>query len=557
MARLRTLTTVALAAALGTSSLALAPGAGTPDAGDGVVVEVCSEHPAPQETTVTSRADGIAIDITVFRPCGATASSPVPVILHSHGWGGAKSTSGFGSELDAAFGVVSITQRGHGETGGQANTQNPELEAQDIKSVIDFVAALDWVRKDVDGEGVTIADDPVLFAMGGSYGGGYQTITALTEIRESGRTRFNALAPEITWYDLPRSLAPSGVARSLWNSVLYAAGVARIDMHPIIHQGFAWGSTTGQWPDGTVLGQPDPSGSVPDLDTFFHEHSPVAFVEQGHRIDVPVLWRQGSNDTLFPLNEGLDNFAYALTDEARQRSVFVSFNGGHTLPSAYPSLRNDPALGGSDVCSVDGFGALRLEFFRDVARGVDDPSRTLMARHRGLSRYNLMTDDGAGCIRLDALPERDTFELGQDIDNPAQPIDNGWMSTSGVGAATQVEIEGLAGPATVAGIPVLRGNVATIGVDQRMLFGISVGTSMADAQLVHAQVMPLRVVTPSPDISVPFELELGGITVTLAEGEKLFLTVTPVSEQFYSHGSVRTPGWMGFTDLAVDLPVVD
>ena len=59
-----------------------------------------------------------------------------------------------------------------------------------------------------------IADDPVLGAIGGSYGGGYQTITALTELSETGRTRFDALAPEITWYDLPEALAPQGVVRN-------------------------------------------------------------------------------------------------------------------------------------------------------------------------------------------------------------------------------------------------------------------------------------------------------------------------------------------------------
>lgn len=552
MVRPRVLSAVAVAAlALGTVGAAPAV-----TSGDETEIVVCAGHPPSEPATVTSRADGITIDIQVFRPCGASTSDPVPVILHSHGWGGTKSTTGFDAERTAGFGVVSITQRGHGDTGGQARTQDPAFEAQDIKSVIDWVAAQDWVAKDVDDEGQPIPDDPVLFAMGGSYGGGFQTITALTEMRESGRTRFNALAPEITWYDLPRSLAPNGVARSLWNSLLYSSGVIRIDMHPIIHRSFAWASTTGQWPDGTVAGQPDPSGQVPDLDTFFHDHSPVAFVEDGVHLDLPVIWRQGSNDTLFPLNEGVDNFERTLTDDARAKSIFVAYNGGHTLPTAYPSVRNDAALGGTDVCSPDGFPALRLAFFQAVVAGAADPSEVVMEQ-ADIPRYNLMTDDGEGCVRLEALPERTTYELGQDLDNPARPIENGWMSTSGAGAATQVEIEGLTGPATVAGIPVLRGNVATVGVDQRMFFGLSVGTSVADAQLVHAQLMPLRVLTPSTDVSVPFELELGGVTVELDEGEKLFLTVTPFSEQFHGHGSTRTPGWMGFTGLTVDLPVTE
>lgn len=552
--RRRTLLITLTALALLGTTVAFTP---VHEAGLATPLQVCvAEHPEPEETTVTSQADGIDIDITVFRPACATAEHPAPVILHSHGWSGSKATSGFGTELDAGFGVVSITQRGHGDSGGQANVQSPELEAQDIKSVIDHVARLDWVAKDRDDHGNTIEDDPVLFAMGGSYGGGYQMITALTEVRESGRTRFNALAPEITWFDLPHSLAPNDVVRSEWNTVLYAAGTARVDMHPLIHRSFSYGAVTGQWPDGTVLGQEDPSGQTPNLDTFFHGHSPVAFVEQGHRLDIPVIWRQGTNDTLFNLNEGVHNFQRAFTDAAQQRSLFVAYNGGHVLPTAYPSVRNDGLLSGVDACSFEeGFGALRLAFFSAVADGAEDPAAALRGAYPGLRRYNLTSDDNTACLRSDRLPELATFDTGKDVDLVVEQVDNGWTTTTGAGVATHVEILGFAGPATVTGLPVLTGNVAAAGVDQRAFFGISRGTSPADAQLIQAQLMPLRVLTPSANVTEPFELELAGIAVDLAEGEKLFLTVTPFSEQFYSHGSTRTPGWLGFTDLAVHLPV--
>lgn len=549
-----------LLSAVTVCTLALAAGAFTAapagsGADAGVVVELCSDHPAPEETTVTSQADGISIDITVFRPCGATADDPVPVILHSHGWGGTKATSGFTRELDAGFGVVSITQRGHGDSGGQANVQDPAREAQDIKSVIDHTASLNWVLHDTGPDGQVLADDPVLFAIGGSYGGGYQTITALTEMRETGSTRFNALAPEITWYDLPQSLAPQDVVRSEWNTLLYASGTASNDLPQFIHEAFAYGSTTGQWPDGTVLEQDDPTGHVPNIDRIFHDHSPVAFVEEGHHLDLPVIWRQGINDTLFPLNEGLHNFERTLTDGARARSIFVGYNGGHTLPTAYPSVRNDAALGGSDVCSPDGdFGALRLAFFQHVAAGAADPSAAVMEAS-GLSRYNLMTDDGEGCVELDALPALQPAATGEDVDVVVEQIEDGWMTTTAAGAATHLELPVEAG-ATVAGIPVLRGEVATAGVDQRAFFALSRGTSVADAQVIQSNLMPLRSPSPSPDVTVPFEIELPGVSVDLDDGERLFLTVTPFSEQFYGHGSTRAPGWMGFTDLEVDVPVV-
>lgn len=510
----------------------------------------CADHEA-EDTTVTSRAGDVEVAITVFRPCGADADDPAPVILHSHGWSGTRSRTvdSFRTELDAGFGVVSIDQRGHGETGGEANVQDPQLEAQDILAVIDHVASLEWVRRNHG-----TADDPVLFAMGGSYGGGFQTITALTEIRETGATRFDALAPEITWYDLPRSLAPNDVVRSEWNTVLYASGTALANPAPFIHQAFAHGSTTGQWPDGTILGEPDPTGLTPDIDAIFHAHSPVAFVEQGVRLDLPVIWRQGTTDTLFNLNEGLDNFTHTLTDAARDRSIFVAYNGGHVLPTLYPSVRDDGALSGADTCSVPaegGWPTLRLRFFAAVAAGVAQPDDLLFATHDGLTRYNLMTDDGEGCLGLDALPERTAASTGVD----AVEFSDAWLSTTGAGAAVHLEVPDVVGPVSIAGIPTLSGEVTGVGVDQRILFGLARGTSPADAQLIQSNLMPLRVALPG-EVGTPFELELAGIAVELDEGEKLFLTVTPLSEQFYGHGSQRTPGALAFTGLELGLPIV-
>ena len=205
-----------------------------------------AKHSADDQ--VVKGQGGVDIAITVFQPATASSSNRVPVILHSHGWGGSRETEIGGDVkkfLDAGFGVVSIDQRGHGESGGQANVQDPELETEDIQNVIDRIATFDWVQ--LDGP-----RDPVLGAIGGSYGGGYQTMTALDEIAEEGRTRFNALAPQITWYDLPQSLAPQKVVRTAWNVLLYAAGSSMVPNY--IHESFAWGTATNQWPDGRLYG---------------------------------------------------------------------------------------------------------------------------------------------------------------------------------------------------------------------------------------------------------------------------------------------------------------
>ena len=182
------------------------------------------------------------------------------MILHSHGWGGSRTSSrpAFKTELDRGYGVVSIDQRGHGDSGGQANVEDPDFEGQDMISVIDHVAGLDWVAKD---KGTSAANDPVLFAMGGSYGGGYQFVAAFTELRDIGYTRLNALAPEITWYNLSR-VARAVEGRRAPPGCRCSTPPARRCCPDYIHQSFAFGATTGQWPDGTVPGAAEPRRRV-------------------------------------------------------------------------------------------------------------------------------------------------------------------------------------------------------------------------------------------------------------------------------------------------------
>src|SRR5687767_13962170 len=140
--------------------------------------------------TVTS-FDGTPIVISVYKP-DAAALQDVPVILHSHGWGGSRTSSAtaFSSELNRGYGVASIDQRGHGASGGEANVEDPDFEGRDMIAIIDYIAGLDWVAQDAD---TRFTADPVLFAMGGSYGGGYQFVAAFTELQRFGATRLNAL----------------------------------------------------------------------------------------------------------------------------------------------------------------------------------------------------------------------------------------------------------------------------------------------------------------------------------------------------------------------------
>jgi pimeloyl-ACP methyl ester carboxylesterase len=491
-----------------------------------------AKHSA-KNATVTNPKDDTKIAITVFKPAGAGTSSKVPVILHSHGWGGSRETEIAGdveSFLDAGFGVVSFDQRGHGESTGEANVQDPTKETEDVKAVIDYISKLDWVAHDKNSAGNPIANDPVLGAIGGSYGGGYQTMTTLDETADEGRTRFNALAPEITWYDLPESLAPQKVPRTAWTAVLYAAGASMLPQY--VHEAQVWGTATGQWPDGTVYGEK--VDGVPDLDSEFHKHSPVAFVERGIKINVPTLFRQGASDNLFNLNQGLQLFDKALTGAARKQSYIVSFNGGHALPNAVPP--GSPAAaelgGGVDACSGN-WTKLRIEFFRAAFAGRST---------RGLlpTDYNFTNLDGESCIRTNGFKEKVL---------KVDPLGTGSVvSTTGLGAPLFLEVAD--GPITLTGVPRLSGQVTAAGLDSRAFFGLATGSSPADARVIQNNLMPLRQIMPVTDKD--FQIQLPGVAAKIPKGQKLFLTITPESDMYFGHGS-KPAGGLALSKLHLTL----
>jgi hypothetical protein len=460
--------------------------------------------------------DPTPICYSLFRPAGASASSPVPMVLHSHGWGGSRTTdpASFENWMKAGFGVLSFDQRGWGESGGKAHIENPDFEGKDVQGLVDLVAGLDWVAKDKPG-------DPVLGSIGGSYGGGYQFVGAFSELRDRGTTRFDAMAPEITWWDLKQSLAPQEVTRTAWVAALYAAGASHVPNN--VHEGFAYGAATGNWPKGEL-------GPDADLDAFFEKNGPAWHVHNGRVLDIPVLFGQGITDNLFNLNQGLQNFAHALTPAARSKSIFVGYNGGHTLPSVLPTgvgTAGDPC---SKALAGGSFEALSIRFFTE----------TLKHQSTGLTgqgRYHLASADGK-CLDVSSVDTTTSVPLGQVI----TPV--------GLGLPLPTKVAD--GPITIAGVPFVDAKVTTVTPDARAFFALAVGTSPADAKIVQNNVMPLR--EPDTVSGQPRSIELPGVAVEVPEGQSLFLVVAPITDMFFG-GASRVPGAMVLDDVTVRLPV--
>jgi ABC-2 type transport system ATP-binding protein len=500
----------------------------------GMALSVVAASPVSASDAVTNgcvqsvpdpgTAEPVSICYTVFRPDEASARAPVPLIFHGHGWGGSRSVdpADFADFLADGFGVLSFDQRGFGDSGGKAQLVNPDIEGQDVQRLVDLVTGLEWVAKETP-------DDPVLGAIGGSYGGGYQFVGAFSELRDREETRFDVLAPEITWYSLAESLAPQGVTRTQWGLVLYAAGLPSDAHTTTVTRGFLDSTATGNFPDY--------------LREFVSRNGPAWHVGQGRKLDIPVLFRQGVTDNLFPLDQGLKNFQRALTDKARAQSIFVGYNGGHALPSVVPSgsagaveaLRG--AAVAADPCSAEiGGGSYRqltLRFFAEE----------LLREKTGLGghgQYHVATAGGR-CVTVDSTQADTVVPLGDVI------------NTAGVGAPLSYPIT--RGPLTIAGTPTLEADVTSLTADGRLFLALAVGENALDAKIVQNNMLPLR--EPGITINKPRAgVELPSVAVDVPAGQTLFLTVSPISDMSFGHGS-RVPGAMTLKNVSVHLPVVE
>ncbi len=396
-----------------------------------------------------------------------------------------------------------------------AHVENPNIEGRDVQRLVSLVARMPWVEKDSKG-------DPRLGAIGGSYGGGYQYVGAFRELMDKGKPVFDALAPEITWYDLNQSLAPQEVVRTAWALTLSAAGSQALPPEVLVALG--QGAATGFWPRGEVPGSAD-------MPAFFAKNGPAWHVKNGRRLDIPVLMGQGATDTLFPLHQGLANFQRALTPRARKQSIFVGYNGGHVLPAVFPQ-----AVGvASDPCSKKltrgSFEDLALRFFTEKLKG----RRTGL---RGYGRYHLATAGGA-CTTVDSVKADKSFDVGT-------------VATSEA-ASAPLAFKIADGPIRVAGTPYLSGLMTAAGVNNRAFYGLAVGTTPLDAKLVQNNVLP--VFELQPVLGEKRRIELPSVAVDVPEGQSLFVLATAVSDTFAGMGS-RTPGVVVLENAEVHLPVV-
>jgi ABC-2 type transport system ATP-binding protein len=284
-----------------------------------IAVLACASPAAARDATVTS-FDGTPINTHFFPAEGLPAGGEAPTVLVGHGWGGQGDTdpnsassattgnTGLGPLRKAGFNVLTWDARGFGKSGDRARVDHPAYEGRDVQALLDWLTGQPEAQMEAPG-------DPLVGMSGVSYGGAIQLVAAAID------GRVDAITPTITWHSLVRSLYRDGAVKQGWGSLLVGAGSSSLteglptqtgNLDPPIVQAFNEGIATGAFSQQTV--------------DYFAERNISNLIE---RVKVPTLIAQGTVDTLFTLEEGIDNYLALKGNGVPAKMIW--FCGGHGI----------------------------------------------------------------------------------------------------------------------------------------------------------------------------------------------------------------------------------
>ncbi|MCX4786791.1 alpha/beta fold hydrolase [Streptomyces sp. NBC_01221] len=261
--------------AAGLVALAVLAGAGTWTAAADDSV------PAVHRQDRMMRIDGVSLDTSYFTTGGAERR---PAVLIGHGFGGSKDDVRAQAEqlAGAGYAVLTWSARGFGKSGGEISLNAPDREVKDVSRLIDWLADRPEVELDAEG-------DPRVGVTGASYGGAVSLLAAGYD------KRVDAIAPQITYWNLADALFPDGVFKKLWAGIFVTTGGGCQKFEKQI---------CAMYERVAVSGKPDAAARA-----LLTERSPSAVAD---RIKVPALIVQGQTDSLFPLGQA-DAMAEAIS----------------------------------------------------------------------------------------------------------------------------------------------------------------------------------------------------------------------------------------------------
>ncbi|WP_369144322.1 CocE/NonD family hydrolase [Streptomyces sp. R44] len=290
-----------------TAALAVLAGAGTWTA-------VAQDDPPPvHRADRMLDVDGVRLDTSYFTGAG---DGRRPAVLLGHGFGGSKDDVRAQAEGLArdGYAVLTWSARGFGASTGEIGLNDPAHEVKDVSKLIDWLAARPEVLLDRPG-------DPRVGVTGASYGG------AISLLAAGHDPRVDAIAPQITYWNLADALFPNGVFKKLWAGIFFSAGSPTEAGSPGKAASPGKGASCGRFTAElcslyqrvAVAGKPDAAARA-----VLEARSPSAV---GARVKVPALLVQGQSDSLFTLAQS-DAMARTLT--ANGAPVAVDWiAGGH------------------------------------------------------------------------------------------------------------------------------------------------------------------------------------------------------------------------------------
>ncbi|MDF2258284.1 CocE/NonD family hydrolase [Streptantibioticus ferralitis] len=472
--------------------------------GGGAVSLAVADGPTPvhREDRILSMPErpgsptDVRIDTSFFTSGGGGRR---PAILLAHGFGGSKDdVRGQAEQLArSGYAVLTWSARGFGRSTGAIGLDSPDREVADVRRLIDWLGH----RPDVEQDG---PDDPRVGVTGASYGGAIALLAAGYD------KRVDAIAPQITWWDLADALFPqnaagqaadSGVFKKLWAGIFFTTGSTSSARGSAARSGPGRCRFTADlcalYERAAVSGRADAAGV-----TLLRRSSPSSV---GDRIKVPTLVLQGQNDSLFPLDQ---SDAMARTIAANGAPIAVDWtSGGHdggnqesdrvdTRITAWFDryLKHDAKAGTGPAFRVTRSGGIDTTTGQPVLRGATD------GRYPGLNGTTDRT------LRLTGHQ--------QEVANPAGGSPPAVSAVPGLGgAASQLGSLGqglaldfpgqravfdsavLTSPLTVTGSPRVRLTVSSnADAGDAVLFAKVYDVSAGGQQLLPSQlVAPLRV----------------------------------------------------------------